>query len=92
MRTTVCESLLNGRMVKKVGSMSKQDAIEMSGVVQEVLPNSQYRVVLDNGHQVLAYAAGKMKIRHIRILAGDTVMLELSPYDLNRARITWRTK
>ena len=72
--------------------MSKEDAVEVTGVVQEVLPNSQYRVTLENGHKVLAYAAGKLKFRHIRILAGDTVMLHLSPYDLNRGRIMWRNK
>ena len=72
--------------------MSKEDAVEVTGVVQEVLPNSQYRVTLENGQKVLAYAAGKLKFRHIRILAGDTVMLHLSPYDLNRGRIMWRNK
>ena len=72
--------------------MPKQDAIEVSGVVQEVLPNSQYRILLENGHKVLAYAAGKLKLRHIRILAGDTVSLNLSPYDLSRGRIMWRNK
>lgn len=72
--------------------MSKEDAVEMAGTVMEVLPNSQYRVLLENGHRVLAYAAGKLKFRHIRILAGDTVQLELSPYDLSRGRIVWRNK
>ena len=72
--------------------MANKDAVEVIGVVNEVLPNSQYRVVLENGHKVLAYAAGKLKFRHIRILAGDTVQLELSPYDLNRGRIVWRNK
>ena len=72
--------------------MSKEEAIELAGTVQEVLPNSQYRVVLENGHKVLAYAAGKLKTRHIRILAGDNVTLQLSPYDLDRGRIVWRNK
>lgn len=72
--------------------MSTEDAIEVSGTVQEVLPNSQYRVMLDNGHKVLAYAAGKLKFRHIRIITGDTVLMHLSPYDLNRGRIIWRNK
>lgn len=72
--------------------MPKEDAIEVSGVVQEVLPNSQFRVELENGHKVLAYAAGKLKFRHIRILMGDTVLMHLSPYDLNRGRIVWRNK
>ncbi|HXV27474.1 MAG TPA: translation initiation factor IF-1 [bacterium] len=72
--------------------MANEDAVEVTGTVKEVLPNSQYRIVLENGHKVLAYAAGKLKFRHIRILAGDTVQLELSPYDLNRGRIIWRNK
>lgn len=72
--------------------MAGDDAIEVNGIVQEVLPNSQYRVVLDNGHKVLAYAAGKLKLRHIRILTGDSVVLQLSPYDLDRGRIMWRNK
>lgn len=72
--------------------MPKAEEIEVTGTVHEVLPNSQYRVVLDNGHKVLAYAAGKLKFRHIRILTGDTVQMHLSPYDLNRGRIIWRNK
>jgi len=72
--------------------MANTDSVEVVGTVQEVLPNSQYRVVLENGHKVLAYAAGKLKFRHIRILAGDTVQLHLSPYDLDRGRIVWRNK
>ncbi len=72
--------------------MAKDEAIEVTGTVMEVLTNSQYRVVLENGHKVLAYAAGKLKFRHIRILAGDTVQLQLSPYDLDRGRIVWRNK
>jgi translation initiation factor IF-1 len=70
--------------------MPKNDAVEVTGTVQEVLPNSQYRIVLESGHKVLAYAAGKLKFRHIRILAGDTVLIHLSPYDLARGRIVWR--
>lgn len=72
--------------------MPNEDAVEVTGTVQEVLPNSQYRVVLENGHKVLAYAAGKLQFRHIRILMGDSVLLHLSPYDLNRGRIVWRNK
>lgn len=72
--------------------MPKEDAIEMTGTVYEVLPNSQYRIVLENGHKVLAYAAGKLKMRHIRILLGDSVLVHLSPYDLNRGRLVWRNK
>ena len=62
----------------------------MQGKVEEVLPDSRYRVTLDNGHSLVAYSAGKMKKHHIRILAGDKVSLELSPYDLTKGRITFR--
>lgn len=70
--------------------MAKEELIEMNGVVDEVLPDSRYRVTLDNGHILLAYSAGKMRKNHIRILAGDKVSLELSPYDLSKGRITFR--
>ena len=70
--------------------MAKEELIDMSGVVNEVLPDSRYRVKLDNGHELVAYAAGKMKKNHIRILAGDRVSLELSPYDLTKGRINFR--
>ncbi len=70
--------------------MAKEEIIEMNGVVDEVLPDSRYRVTLENGHKLLAYSAGKMKKNHIRIIAGDKVSLELSPYDLSKGRITFR--
>ncbi|MBK8247571.1 MAG: translation initiation factor IF-1 [Gemmatimonadetes bacterium] len=70
----------------------KQENIEMQGVVAEVLPSAMFRVSLDNGHQLLATTAGKMRKHRIRILAGDQVTVELSPYDLNRGRITFRHK
>ena len=70
--------------------MAKEDLIEMKGVVNEVLPDSRFRVTLDNGHQLVAYTGGKMRKHHIRILAGDKVSLELSPYDLSKGRITFR--
>ncbi|MFY9476290.1 MAG: translation initiation factor IF-1 [Pseudomonadota bacterium] len=70
--------------------MAKEELIEMSGVVEEVLPDSRYLVQLDNGHKLIAYSAGKMRKNHIRILAGDNVSLELSPYDLTKGRITFR--
>ncbi|MBE2263512.1 MAG: translation initiation factor IF-1 [Burkholderiaceae bacterium] len=70
--------------------MAKEELIEMSGMVDEVLPDSRFRVTLDNGHQLIAYTAGKMRKNHIRILAGDKVSLELSPYDLSKGRITFR--
>ena len=70
--------------------MAKEEHIEMNGVVREVLPDSRFRVTLDNGHELVAYSAGKMRKHHIRILAGDKVSLELSPYDLSKGRITFR--
>jgi translation initiation factor IF-1 len=71
-------------------SLAKEDLIEMHGKVEEVLPDSRFRVTLDNGHSLVAYSAGKMRKHHIRILAGDKVSLELSPYDLSKGRITFR--
>lgn len=70
--------------------MAKEELLEMHGVVTEVLPDSRYRVTLDNGHDLVAYSAGKMRKHHIRILAGDKVSLEMSPYDLSKGRITFR--
>jgi translation initiation factor IF-1 len=70
--------------------MAKEDLIEMQGVVSEVLPDSRFRVTLDNGHILVAYTSGKMRKHHIRILAGDQVSLELSPYDLSKGRIMFR--
>ncbi len=70
--------------------MAKEELIEMQGVVDEVLPDSRFRVTLDNGHELVAYAGGKMRKNHIRVLAGDNVSLELSPYDLTKGRITFR--
>lgn len=70
--------------------MSKEDMIEFSGTVMELLPNAMFRVKLDNGHTVLGHVAGKMRRYRIRILPGDRVRVELSPYDLDRARIVYR--
>jgi translation initiation factor IF-1 len=70
--------------------LAKEELIEMNGVVEEILPDSRFRVLLENGHQLVAYTAGKMRKHHIRILAGDKVTLELSPYDLSKGRITFR--
>ena len=72
--------------------MAKEELLEMQGVVAEVLPDSRFLVTLDNGHQLVAYTAGKMRKHHIRIIAGDKVTLELSPYDLSKGRITFRDK
>ncbi len=72
--------------------MSKADAIEVEGKVVEPLPNAMFRVELDNGHKILAHVSGKMRMNYIRILPGDRVKVELSPYDLTRGRITYRVK
>ena len=72
--------------------MPKGDAIEVEGTVVEPLPNAMFRVELDNGHRVLAHLSGKMRMHYIRILSGDRVKIELSPYDLTRGRITFRIK
>lgn len=72
--------------------MSKEDVIEMEGTVIEPLPNAMFRVELENGHKVLAHVSGKIRMNYIRILAGDKVKVELSPYDLTRGRITYRYK
>ena len=70
--------------------MAKEELLEMNGTVNEVLPDSRYLVTLENGHNIVAYTAGKMRKHHIRIIAGDKVSLELSPYDLSKGRITFR--
>jgi len=72
--------------------LPKGDAIEVEGTVVEPLPNAMFRVELDNGHKVLAHLSGKMRMNYIRILSGDRVKMELSPYDLSRGRITFRVK
>ena len=72
--------------------MSKSDVIEVEGVVTETYPNAVFEVQLPNGHKVLAHVSGKMRMNYIRIYPGDKVTLELSPYDLTRGRITWRSK
>ena len=70
--------------------MSKEDVIEIEGVVVEKLPNAMFKVELENGHQVLAHISGKLRKNFIRILPGDKVTMEMSPYDLTKGRITWR--
>ena len=72
--------------------MSKEDVIEIEGVVVEALPNAQFLVELTNGHRLLAHISGKLRMNFIRILPGDKVTLELSPYDLTKGRIIWRDK
>jgi translation initiation factor IF-1 len=70
--------------------LAKEDVIEVEGTITEALPNTQFRVELENGHNVLAHISGKMRMNYIRILPGDRVKVELSPYDLSRGRITYR--
>lgn len=77
---------------ERYSGLAKEDAIEMEGTVEEALPNAMFRVKLDNGHIVLAHISGRMRKFFIRILPGDKVTVELSPYDLNRGRITYRSK
>jgi translation initiation factor IF-1 len=72
--------------------VAKEDVIEVEGVVKEPLPNAMFKVELENGHQVLAHISGKMRMHFIRILPGDKVKLEISPYDLTRGRIVYRAK
>ena len=72
--------------------MSKQDVIEVEGVVKEALPNAQFKVELQNGHVILAHISGKLRMNFIRILPGDKVTVEMSSYDLTKGRITWRSK
>ena len=72
--------------------MAKEDVIEVEGTVVEALPNTNFKVELENGHQILAHISGKLRMNYIKILPGDKVRVELSPYDLNRGRITWRAK
>ncbi|MGN1270041.1 MAG: translation initiation factor IF-1 [Clostridia bacterium] len=72
--------------------MSKEDVIELEGTVVEALPNTNFKVELENGHQILAHISGKLRMNYIKILPGDKVKVELSPYDLSKGRITWRAK
>jgi translation initiation factor IF-1 len=77
---------------EEAGTVSKQDVIETEGIVKEALPNAMFTVELSNHHMILAHISGKLRMNFIRILPGDKVTLELSPYDLTRGRITWRSK
>lgn len=72
--------------------MSKKDIIEVEGTVIDALPNAIFKVELENGHEILAHISGKLRMNYIRILPGDKVTVELSPYDLTKGRITWRNK
>ena len=72
--------------------MAKDDVLELEGVVIEALPNAMFQVELENGHRILAHISGKLRMNFIRILPGDKVTVEMSPYDLTKGRITWRAK
>jgi len=72
--------------------LAKEDVIEVEGTVVEALPNTNFKVELENGHQILAHISGKLRMNYIKILPGDKVKVELSPYDLTKGRITWRAK
>ena len=72
--------------------MAKEDVLELEGTVVESLPNAMFKVELENGHQILAHISGKLRMNFIKILPGDKVTIEMSPYDLTRGRITWRSK
>jgi len=87
-RRGITEPALGKEPVRSVAG----DAIQMKGTITEVLPNTTFRVTLENGHEVLAYVSGKMRKNYIRILQGDRVAVDLSPYDLTRGRITYRYK
>lgn len=72
--------------------MAKEELLEFEGVVEELLPNANFRVKLENGHEIIAHTAGKMRKNRIRVLAGDKVLVEISPYDLTKGRVTYRFK
>ena len=79
-------------LFKEGEKLAKEDVIEVEGTVIEALPNTNFKVELENGHQILAHISGKLRMNYIKILPGDKVKVELSPYDLTRGRITWRAK
>lgn len=76
----------------EVVALAKEDVLELEGTVVETLPNAMFKVELENGHQILAHISGKLRMNFIKILPGDKVTIEMSPYDLTRGRITWRSK
>ena len=92
MRNCSARSVSITKKINKEGSMSKEDVIETEGKVVEVLPKTQFRVIRNNGHEILAYLGGKLRINNIRILEGDKVKIEMSPYDLTKGRIIYRNK
>jgi translation initiation factor IF-1 len=86
------ESVLKERRVSLAGDMSKEELLEFPGLITELLPNATFRVKLDNGHEIIAHTAGRMRKNRIRVLAGDKVLVEMTPYDLTKGRITYRFK
>lgn len=75
-----------------MNNLSKEDVLEVEGTILEALPDAKFKVELSNGHQILAHISGKLRMNYIRILPGDKVTVEMSPYDLTKGRITWRAK
>ena len=86
------KKVVTSHVVIRYKNMSKEDAIEFQGVVSELLPNAMFKVKLDNDHEVIAHTSGKMRKNRIRVLAGDRVTVEMTPYDLTKGRITFRSK
>ncbi len=84
--------IIKEKLFKEGKKLAKEDVIEVEGKVVESLPNTNFKVELENGHQILAHISGKLRMNYIKILPGDKVKVELSPYDLTRGRITWRAK
>jgi len=80
------------RLIREVAALSKDDVIEVEGKVIEKLPNATFQVQLENGHSILAHISGKLRMNFIRIIPGDKVLIEMSPYDLTKGRIVWRDK
>ena len=79
-------------LIREVLYLAKEDVLELEGTVVEALPNAMFQVEFDNGHKILAHISGKLRMNFIRILVGDTVTVEVSPYDISKGRITWRKK
>ena len=86
------EGVLNERCISLAGDMSKEELLEFPGLITELLPNATFRVKLDNGHEIIAHTAGRMRKNRIRVLSGDKVLVEMTPYDLTKGRITYRFK
>jgi translation initiation factor IF-1 len=86
------KSMPNRLAAQLAGDMSKEELLEFPGLITELLPNATFRVKLDNGHEIIAHTAGRMRKNRIRVLAGDKVLVEMTPYDLTKGRITYRFK